>query len=46
MERSEQLFLEAMKASLEDRTVAWDDQVSDEELKQVLILAQMHHVLP
>ena len=46
MERSEQLFLEAMKASLEDRTVTWDDQVSAEELKQILVLSQMHHVLP
>ena len=46
MERSEVLFLEAMKASLEDRSVTWDHQVSAEELEQVLVLAQMHHVLP
>lgn len=46
MERQEALFLEAMKAALEDRTVDWDQQVSGEELKQVLTLAQMHHVLP
>ena len=46
MERHEQLFLEAMKAALEDRTVDWDDRVTGEELKNVLSLAQMHHVLP
>ena len=46
MERQERLFLEAMKAALEDRPVEWDRQVTAEELKQVLELAQMHHVLP
>lgn len=46
MERKERLFLEAMKAALEDRIVDWDAQVSAQELKQVLVLAQMHHVLP
>ena len=46
MERSEQLFLEAMKASMEDRAVTWDGQVTPGELKRVLVLAQMHHVLP
>lgn len=46
MERQEQLFLEAMKAALEDRSVEWDRQVSPDLMKQVLQLAQMHHVLP
>lgn len=46
MERAERLFLDAMKAALEDRSVDWDQQVSAEELKQVLMLSQMHHVLP
>ena len=46
MERQERLFLEAMKAALEDRSVDWNRQVTAEELKQVLELAQMHHVLP
>jgi len=46
MERQERLFLEAMKAALQDRLVDWDNQVSAEDLKQVLVLAQMHHVLP
>lgn len=46
MERQERLFLEAMKAALEDRPVDWDRQVTAEELQQVLALAQMHHVLP
>ena len=46
MERQERLFLEAMKAALQDRPVDWDGQVSAGDLKQVLVLAQMHHVLP
>lgn len=46
MERTERLFLEAMKSALEERSVDWDRQVSAEELKQVLRIAQMHHVLP
>lgn len=46
MEHHERLFLEAMKAALLDQTVAWDGRVSPETLKQVLELAQMHHVLP
>ena len=46
VERCERLFLEAMKAALEDRSVDWDLQVSAEEVHQVLNLAQMHHVLP
>ena len=46
MERTERLFLEAMEASLRDGFVDWDRQVSAEELKAVLKLAQMHHVLP
>lgn len=46
MEHQERLFLEAMKAALQDRSVEWDTQVSAETLKQVLELAQMHHVLP
>ena len=46
MERQERLFLEAMKAALQDQSVNWDDQVSAEDLQQVLTLSQMHHVLP
>ena len=46
MERGELLFLEALKASLEERQVSWDEQVSGKDLEQVLRLAQCHHVLP
>ena len=46
MERYERLFLEAMKAAMQDLTVAWDTDVDVQELKQVLTLAQTHHVLP
>lgn len=46
MERQERLFLEAMKAALQDQSVEWDQRVSAQTIKQVLELAQMHHVLP
>lgn len=46
MERCELLFLEALKAALEERQVSWDAQTRQEDLEQVLRLAQCHHVLP
>lgn len=46
MERCQRLFLEAMKASLEDRKVTWGPEVCQEDMSQVLALAQNHHVLP
>ena len=47
MERRQLLFLEAFKASLESRQVTWTrDQVTREEMGNVIQLAQEHHVLP
>ncbi len=46
MERGELLFLEALKAALEDRQVCWDAEIGQNSLEQVLKLAQCHHVLP
>ena len=46
MERTQLLFLEALKCALEDKTVRWGTEVSADELTMVLSLAQGHHVLP
>ena len=46
MERGHELFLEAMKAALQDRKVQWSEEVTPEEFGDVLTLAQQHHVLP
>lgn len=46
MERVYTLFLEAVHSALEDRTVTWGDEVSAEDLAQVMAVAQEHHVLP
>lgn len=46
MERVHLLFLEAMRASLEKRQVSWGDEVSQEELAQVMDMSREHHVLP
>ena len=46
MERISELFLQALKAALENRQVSWDDDVTGEELRQILALSQEHHVQP
>lgn len=46
MERCYALFLEAMRAALENRRVHWDTSVSPEDMYQIITLAQKHHVLP
>ena len=46
MEPIYELFLEAMRCSLEDRQVHWSADVSPEQMSQVLSLAEQHHVLP
>ena len=46
MDRSSELFLQALKAALEDRQVNWGDEVTGEQLCRVLALAQEHHVQP
>lgn len=40
------LFLEALKASLEDRQVPWGEEVMPQQLSGLLSVAQEHHVLP
>ena len=40
------LFLEAIRAALEDRQVDWDTGVTPEQMRQLITLAQEHHVLP
>lgn len=46
MEKIYGLFLEAMKAAMEDRRVTWGDEVEPEEMNELMELAQKHHVLP
>lgn len=46
MERIYELFLEAMRAALEDRQVDWGTGVTPEEMCQLMDLAVEHHVLP
>ena len=46
MERIYSLFLEAMKAAMQDRTVNWGSEVPPEEMNTLMDLAQEHHVLP
>ena len=40
------LFLEAMKAAMQDRTVSWGEDVPPEQMNKLLDLAHEHHVLP
>lgn len=40
------LFLEAMRAALENRQVKWTADVSPEQMFQIVHLAEQHHVLP
>jgi hypothetical protein len=40
------LFLEALRAALENRQVHWDTDVTPEQMSQLVWLSQEHHVLP
>lgn len=46
MNREKKLFLEALRAALEDKTVAWGAEVTQGELDGVMLLAERHKVLP
>ena len=46
MDRIHSLFMEAVGTALKRQQVGWDEEVSLEELSQVLALAREHHVLP
>lgn len=46
MNREKKLFLEALKAALEDKTVSWGPDVTQETLAGVMNLAERHKVLP
>ena len=46
MEPIYELFLEALRAALENRQVDWDAGVSPEQMYQLTELANQHHVLP
>lgn len=46
MDSSKKRFLQAIKASLENRSVDWDGELPPESWLALFRLAQMHHVLP
>ena len=46
MESVEKLFLEALRASLQKKTVDWDYTISTEQWHSLFQLASLHHVLP
>ena len=46
MERTELLFLEAVKASLKNEYVSWKEPLTLHEWQRIFYLAESHHVLP
>lgn len=46
MERTEQLFVEAVSASLENKSVSWKEPLTLNEWQRIFYLAEVHHVLP
>ena len=46
MERTELLFLEAVKASLKNEYVSWKEPLTLQEWQRIFYLAESHHVLP
>lgn len=46
MEKINGLFLMALKASLKNKTVSWEGDISAKEWEQLFTLAKEHHVLP
>ena len=46
MERAEQLFVETVSASLENKSVSWKEPLTLNEWQRIFYLAESHHVLP
>lgn len=46
MEKIHNLFLQALKASLKNETLSWEEGTSAAEWEQLFVLANEHHVLP
>lgn len=46
MNLTQKLFLEALKASLENKKITWDFSISDHIWKELFSLAELHKVLP
>lgn len=46
MERTEVLFMEAVKASLQNRRVSWEKTLTLKEWQRIFYLSEAHHVLP
>lgn len=46
MEQIQELFLQAVKASLENRKVQWTEKLSSQDWLALFRLAEEHHILP
>lgn len=46
MERTEQLFVGAVSASLQNKSVSWKEPLTLNEWQRIFYLAESHHVLP
>ena len=46
MEAVQELFLQALKAALENKKVSWDDELEAQEWLALFHLAEVHNVLP
>lgn len=46
MERAEQLFVEVVSVSLENKSVSWKEPLTLNEWQRIFYLAESHHVLP
>ena len=46
MKKESKLFLQALKAALENRTVTWEREISDQQWVQLFQMARQHQVLP
>lgn len=46
MNTVQKYFLEALKASLENKKVDWKEEISQNEWQQLFYMAEIHHILP
>ena len=46
MNNIQKYFLEALKASLENKKVEWEQEMTSEEWRMLFQMAEIHHVLP
>lgn len=46
MNKTDRLFLEALKVSLKDERVQWEEEISAQEWRDLFHLAELHQILP